>query len=60
VVERHGSSLLVRGRAYARSRPLGIRDVPVAWIWDLEGDKFVRGEVFRDPEEALQRLTASP
>jgi len=60
VVERHGSSLLVRGRAYARSRPLGIRDVPVAWIWDLEGDKFVRGEVFRDPEEALQRLAASP
>jgi serine phosphatase RsbU (regulator of sigma subunit) len=60
VVEQHGGSLLVRGRAYARSRPLGIRDVPVAWIWDLEGDKFVRGEVFRDPEEALQRLAASP
>lgn len=59
VVERRGGSLLVRGRAYARSRPLGIRDVPVAWIWDLEGDKFVRGEVFRDPEEALQRLAAS-
>jgi serine phosphatase RsbU (regulator of sigma subunit)/ketosteroid isomerase-like protein len=60
VVEHHDGSLLVRGRAYARSRPLGIRDVPVAWIWDLEGDKFVRGEVFRDPEEALQRLAASP
>jgi serine phosphatase RsbU (regulator of sigma subunit)/ketosteroid isomerase-like protein len=59
VVEHHDGSLLVRGRAYARSRPLGIRDVPVAWIWDLEGDKFVRGEVFRDPEEALQRLAAS-
>lgn len=59
VVERRGGSLLVRGRAYARSRPLGIRDIPVAWIWDLEGDHFVRGEVFRDPEEALQRLAAS-
>jgi serine phosphatase RsbU (regulator of sigma subunit)/ketosteroid isomerase-like protein len=59
VVERRGGSLLVRGRAYARSRPLGIRDVPVAWIWDLEGDKFTRGEVFRDPEEALQRLATS-
>jgi serine phosphatase RsbU (regulator of sigma subunit)/ketosteroid isomerase-like protein len=60
VVEHHGNSLLVRGRVYARSRPLGIRDVPVAWIWDLDGDHFIRGEVFRDPEEALKRLTASP
>ncbi|HEX6781816.1 MAG TPA: SpoIIE family protein phosphatase [Solirubrobacterales bacterium] len=60
VVERRGGSLLVRGRVYARSRPLGIRDIPVAWIWDLDGDKFVRGEVFRDPEEAVSRLAASP
>ncbi|HYQ78199.1 MAG TPA: SpoIIE family protein phosphatase [Solirubrobacterales bacterium] len=58
-VERRGGSLLVRGRVYARSRPLGIRDVPVAWIWDLDGDKFVRGEVFRDPEEAVARLAAA-
>ncbi len=60
VVEHRGNSLLVRGRVYARSRPLGIRDVPVAWIWDLNGDRFIRGEVFRDPEEALERLAASP
>jgi len=59
VVERRGESLMVRGRVYARSRPLGIRDVPVAWIWDLDDDRFVRGEVFRDPEEAVQRLAAS-
>jgi serine phosphatase RsbU (regulator of sigma subunit) len=59
VVERRGGSLLVRGRVYARSRHLGIRDLPVAWIWDLEGDKFIRGEVFRDPEEAVTRLAAS-
>jgi serine phosphatase RsbU (regulator of sigma subunit)/ketosteroid isomerase-like protein len=59
VVERHGSSLLVRGRVYARSRQLGIRDMPVAWIWDLRDDKFVRGEVFRDPEEAVRRLAAA-
>ncbi|HEX6152960.1 MAG TPA: SpoIIE family protein phosphatase [Solirubrobacterales bacterium] len=59
VVERHGSSLLVRGRAYARSRALGIRDMPVAWIWDLADGKFTRGEVFRDPEEAVRRLSAS-
>jgi serine phosphatase RsbU (regulator of sigma subunit)/ketosteroid isomerase-like protein len=60
VVERHGRSLLVRGRAYARSRALGIRDMPVAWIWDLDDGKFTRGEVFRDPEEAVRRLAAAP
>jgi serine phosphatase RsbU (regulator of sigma subunit) len=59
VVERHGRSLLVRGRVYARSRALGIRDMPVAWIWDVEGSRFVRGEVFRDPEEAVRRLLTS-
>src|SRR6185369_10772489 len=56
VVESHGRSLLVRGRVYARSRALGIRDMPVAWIWDVEDGRFVRGEVFRDPEEAVSRL----
>jgi serine phosphatase RsbU (regulator of sigma subunit)/ketosteroid isomerase-like protein len=58
-VERRGGSLLVRGRVYARSRPLGIRDVPVAWIWDVRDGAFVRGEVFPDPEEAVQRLAAA-
>jgi serine phosphatase RsbU (regulator of sigma subunit)/ketosteroid isomerase-like protein len=56
VVENHGGSLLVRGRVYARSRQLGIRDMPVAWIWDVDNKRFVRGEVFRDPEEAVRRL----
>lgn len=59
VVESHGRSLLVRGRVYARSRALGIRDMPVAWIWDVDNGRFVRGEVFRDPEEAVQRIQAS-
>jgi serine phosphatase RsbU (regulator of sigma subunit)/ketosteroid isomerase-like protein len=60
VVEKRGGSLLVRGRAYARSRHLGIRDIPVAWIWDLAGDRFIRGEVFRDLDEAATRLTTLP
>lgn len=59
VLERRGGSLLVRGRVYARSRHLGIRDMPVAWIWDLRGNVFFRGEVFRDPEEAVRRLAAA-
>ncbi|HET7590385.1 MAG TPA: SpoIIE family protein phosphatase [Solirubrobacterales bacterium] len=59
VVERRTGSLLVRGRVYARSRPLGIHDVPVAWIWDLHDGAFHRGEVFTDPEEGIRRLAAA-
>jgi serine phosphatase RsbU (regulator of sigma subunit)/ketosteroid isomerase-like protein len=57
-IERRSGSLLVRGRVYVRSRELGIRDVPMAWIWDVANGRFVRGEVFPDPEQALQRLAA--
>ncbi len=57
-LEVRGTTMLVRGRVYARSRELGIRDVPVAWIWEVRGGRFVRGEVFPDPEQALQRFAA--
>jgi ketosteroid isomerase-like protein len=52
-VERMGDRLLASGRVYVRSRQLGIRDMPVAWIWDVEDGLFVRGEVFVDPAEAI-------
>lgn len=52
-VERRGDRLLVIGRVYVRSRELGIRDMPVAWIWRVEDGLFVRGEVFADPEQAV-------
>jgi len=55
-IERHQGSLLVRGRVYVRSRELGIRDVPMAWIWDVAEGRFTRGEVFPDPEQAVLRL----
>jgi ketosteroid isomerase-like protein len=55
-VERRGSRLLAFGRVYVRSRELGIRDMPVAWIWDVEDGLFVRGEVFADPAEAAARF----
>ena len=58
MIERRGGSLLVRGRVYVRSRELGIRDIPTAWIWDVADGRFVRGEVFRDPEQAALRLAA--
>jgi ketosteroid isomerase-like protein len=57
-VERRGSSLLVRGRVYVRSRELGIRDMPMAWVWEVADGRFVRGEVFPDPEQAMARLAA--
>lgn len=58
-IERRGAVLLVRGRVYARSRELGIRDMPVAWIWEVRGGCFVRGEVFPDPEQGVARFAAT-
>jgi ketosteroid isomerase-like protein len=52
-VERREDRLLVLGRVYVRNRELGIRDMPVAWIWNVEDGLFVRGEVFADPAEAV-------
>ena len=48
-VERRNGSLLVGGRVHVRSRELGIRDVPMAWIWTSPPAVFVRGEVFPRP-----------
>jgi len=57
-LEQRGETLLVRGRVYARSRELGIRDMPVAWIWEVRDGRFARGEVFPDPEQAVARFSA--
>lgn len=57
-VESDGDRLLVRGRVYLRSRELGIRDMPAAWIWEVRDGLFVRGEVFVDPEQAVLRFAA--
>lgn len=59
-IEWRGDRLLVHGRVYVRSHELGIRDMPVAWIWELHEGRFVRGEVFPDPREAEQRFAAEP
>jgi len=55
-VEEADGVLLVRGRVYARSRLLGIRDMPIAWVWEVRDGQFVRGEVFPDPEQAVARF----
>ncbi len=57
-IEQRGDRLLVRGRVYARSRELGMRDMPVAWIWEIHDGRFVRGEVFPDLEHAFEHFSA--
>lgn len=57
-VESRGARVLVRGRVYLRSHELGIRDMPAAWIWEIDAGRFVRGEVFLDPEQAAARFVA--
>lgn len=55
-VARSGDTLLVHGRVYSRNRQLGIRDTQVAWIWELRGGRFARGELFDDPDLATRRF----
>lgn len=57
-VEQREGRLLVRGRVYARSRELGIRDMPLAWIWEVRDGRFVRGEVYPDLENAFEQFSA--
>jgi ketosteroid isomerase-like protein len=59
-VERRGDRLLVIGRVFVRNRELGIRDMPVAWIWQVQEGLFERGEVFADPDEAISRFGRPP
>jgi ketosteroid isomerase-like protein len=56
-VEQRGGSLLVRGRVFLRSRALGIRDMPSAWILELKDGRFVEGRVYIDPEEAIRAFS---
>lgn len=55
-IEHRGDRMLVRGRVYLRSREIGIRDMPTAWIWEVAGGRLVRGEVFVDPVDAALRF----
>lgn len=55
-VQQSGDWLLVFGRVYVRNREIGIRDMPVAWIWQVEDGLFIRGEVFVDPASAVDRF----
>ena len=45
--------VVIFGRVFARGRQHGIRDLPVAWRWDLRDGRFVWGRVYLDPEQVL-------
>lgn len=45
--------LLVWGRVYARSKTLGMRDLPVVWLWNERDSLLWRGSLVQDPARAL-------
>lgn len=57
-VREQGDLVLVIGRVYTRSRELGMRDLPVAWVWRLREGRFVYGRVYAEPQEALADVAA--
>jgi ketosteroid isomerase-like protein len=59
-VESRGPRLLVCGQVYLRSRELGIRDMPAAWIWRVRDGLFDRGEAFADPARAIAHFDRVP
>jgi len=52
MADRDGS-LVVWGRVYVRSKTLGIRDLPVVWLWSERESLLWRGELVGE-EEALR------
>lgn len=58
-IESRGRWLLVHGRVYLRGHEEGIRDLPAGWVWELAGQRFRRGEVFADPQQATDRFDAA-
>ena len=58
-VRTRGDAILVIGHVYARSRQVGIRDIPAAWVWRLQGELLVEGAVYSGADEALAALERS-
>ena len=52
-IARVGRWLAVSGRTYARSRPLGMRDLPTTWLWRVSDGRVTRSTVYPDLRRAL-------
>jgi ketosteroid isomerase-like protein len=48
--------ILVTGRIHARSRELGVRDLPAAWVFRIRDGRFVWGRVFPDVDAAVEAV----
>jgi ketosteroid isomerase-like protein len=48
--------VLVSGRVHTRSRELGLRDVPLAWVFRIRDGRLASGRVFAEVDEAIESL----
>src|SRR3954471_11892944 len=59
-VQGRGGVVLVRGRVHARNRELGLRDIPVAWVFQVRAGRIVSGRAFADIDAAVEAAAESP
>ena len=57
-VQHRGDVALVSGRVHARSRELGLRDLPVAWVLRVRDGRIASARVFAAVEEAIEAAGA--
>ena len=48
--------VLVSGRVHTRSRDLGLRDLPVAWVFRVRDGRIASGRAFAAVDEAIENL----
>lgn len=51
-----GGEILVLGRIYAQGKVGELLDLPVVWVWRIDGDRFAYGQVFKTPHEAARAV----
>jgi hypothetical protein len=52
-VQPRGALLIVSGRIHTRSRNLGLKDIPVTWVFRLRNGLVAYGRAFSEPDAAL-------
>jgi ketosteroid isomerase-like protein len=53
-VESRDDVVLVRGRVHSRSREIGLRDLPVAWVFRIRNGRFTSARVFAEVDDAIE------
>ena len=57
-VQHRGDVALVSGRVHARSRELGLRDLPAAWMFRVREGRIASARVFAALEDAIEAAGA--